>query len=151
MFSARRKNTAEMVRKAFEILLAHPEGLTSYTIFLRFQQGLTVQYEGDLDDRKIWDGLVYGMVAPAKAHWLNNDQGRWLVTEEGRHAFHQFQDPERFFVEAGRYSLKGWVTVRFPSLYAWACKARYQISIEYRMARRIGARQLMRELTGFND
>src|SRR5215510_12742650 len=144
MLSDRRKSTGELVRKAFEILLAHPEGMTPYAVLQCFQQELPEQYRRHSQSQKIWDGLLYGTVAPTKALWLSNNEGRWLITEAGRQAFYQFQDPEQFLAEAGRHSLKGWLTVRFPTLYALGCKARYQATIEYRLVRRIGLRRLAR-------
>lgn len=151
MFSERRKRTGELVRKAFEILLANPEGMTPYAVLQRFQQDWPDLENGESRLQMVWEGLLYGTVAPAKALWLRDNQGRWLVTEEGRQAFHQFQDPEQFLAEAGRRSLKGWVTVRFPALYALACKMRYQATIELRLVRRVGVRQLARELAGITD
>jgi hypothetical protein len=148
MFNKSRKSHGELVRRAFEILLNHPEGMTFTSVLQRFQQDIPEDYRGESYIQKLYYGLLYGAVAPTKALWLVDDQGHWSVTEKGRKAFYEFQDPEQFLAEAARHSFKGWVTVQFPRLYAAACRTRYQATIEYRLARRVGPRRLARELMG---
>lgn len=151
MFSDRRRSAGEVVRKAFEILVNHPEGLTPVVVLQRLKKDLPEQYKDGLYLRKIWEGLIYGMVAPKNALWLRDNEGLWSVTEEGRQAFQQFRDPEQFLIEAGRRSFKGWIAASFPGPFALACKIRYQVGIEYRLVRRIGVRRLTQEMIGVAD
>jgi restriction system protein len=44
----------------------------------------------------------FATIAPVKAGWLIKDRGRWTITDEGKKAYSQFPDPEKFEKEVGR-------------------------------------------------
>jgi restriction system protein len=44
----------------------------------------------------------FATIAPVKAGWLIKNKGRWIATDEGKRAYEQFQDPEKFEREANR-------------------------------------------------
>ncbi len=148
MFAKTRKRTAETVRKAFDVLIAHPDGLYPHAILQHFKQKWPEHNRGNLEDKQAWDDLMYGSIAPTKASWMFEKQGRWVVTDAGREAFHQYTDPLRFLNEAGRHSFKGWLVARFPGPIATIAKTRYQMLLELRLIHRVGVAQLAREIFG---
>jgi restriction system protein len=44
----------------------------------------------------------FATIAPVKAGWLIKSKGRWTLTEEGKKAYEQIQDPEEFERQVGR-------------------------------------------------
>jgi hypothetical protein len=144
----RRQRTAEMLRKAFEILIAHPDGLNPHAIVQEFKNDWPENDLKYLENRSVWDELIYSSIAPTKASWMFDNQGRWVVTEAGRKAFYEHTDPLKFLDEAGRHSFKGWLAVKFPGLIAAVAKTRYQTLLELRLIKRVGVKQLTRELLG---
>ena len=148
MFGKTRKRTAETVRKAFDVLIAHPDGLYPHAILQHFKQKWPEYNRGNPEDKQAWDDLMYGSIAPTKASWMFEKQGRWLVTDAGREAFHQYTDPLRFLNEAGRHSFKGWLVANFPGPIATIAKTRYQMLLELRLIHRVGVAQLAREIFG---
>jgi hypothetical protein len=96
---------------------------------------------------RVFEAAAYrGTIAPVKAGWLQDENGRWRVTREGEQAWTRFPDPEHFLIEASRRSMKGWLSVRFPGPYAVTCKAKSQLVTEFKMVRRVGLRKLARQL-----
>src|SRR5260370_33106468 len=48
----------------------------------------------------------FATIGPVKAGWLVKNKGRWYLTEEGRKAYNQITDPEKFNAEARRLYLQ---------------------------------------------
>lgn len=143
-----RKRRAELLRKAFEILLPHPEGLAPKDVLSRIGESMALSESEQRTDpsralRSFEEVVWLGTIAPAKAGWLHNDDERWLVTEEGQRAYARFQDPEEFLREAGKRSVRGRVSVQFPNFYSLATKTADQLIMEYKLIRRVGPRQLL--------
>lgn len=143
-----RRRRAELLRKAFEILITHPEGLAPGDVLSRIGESLALSESEQRTDpsrslRSFEEVVWLGTIAPAKAGWLHNDDERWLVTEEGERAYARFQDPEEFLREASKRSGRGWVSVQFPNFYSFATKTADQLIMEYKLIRRVGPRQLL--------
>ena len=95
-----RRRTGELLRKLFEILLEHPEGmqaslamqeLASRVVLSEYEKG---EYESG--GRRFDKVVRFATVDTVKAGWLTKTKGLWSVTEEGRKAFKTFPDPEAF-------------------------------------------------------
>lgn len=142
-----------MIRKAFEILIPHRDGLPPKTVLERIAESLSV---GESEARtyqsrplRTFEEVVWlATIAPAKAGWLRNDLERWLVTEAGERAYAEFQDPEEFIAQAGRLSRQGWVSVQFPNLYRFTTRTADQLIMDYKLIRRVGPRQLLGKALG---
>jgi hypothetical protein len=131
--------TGKLVRKVFELLLDHPEGLSIRAILDRI--GETDQLSEKHLDR--FEEVMRGCVAPIKAGWLLAGKHHLTISDEGKQALTLYQDPARFMQEAGRRSAKGWLSVNFPKPYYRAGKMKDQLVAEVRAARRIGLSGLM--------
>src|SRR5260370_4820294 len=152
-----RTRTGVLMRKVFEILKRHPNGLPAKGVLKEVEASLALTH----DERRPahsqpfvlrFEEIVHlGAVAPNKAGWMKNDRGKWALSEAGLQALDQFTDPENFMVEAGRRSGKGWLAVNFPHFYSKAAKAKDQIEIEYKLLRRVGLRQLLGKSLGGVD
>lgn len=146
-----RKRAGELLLKAFEILLDEPEGLSSSTVFKRLEQAFPLtEFERAVNPSKSPSryfevATQISALAPIKAGWLINDKGWWSVTEKGRQAYSEFRDPDAFLNEAGRHSVRGWLSLHFPGLYSFAGAALYKVMIEYRLVRRVGVVQLIKQ------
>jgi hypothetical protein len=149
-----RVRAGELVRKAFEILLSAPDGIHDRLVLAQIERSFPLTEAERApgcgrDALKPFEATVYrGIVAPLKTGWLVVSKGKWQVTEAGRRAYAQFPEPERFLLEAGRRSIRGWVSVHFPRLYFSLGRAREQLLLEYRLVRRVGLRRLMPRLAG---
>ncbi len=103
-----RLRQGELVRKVFEILIAHPEGLAAKDVLRQVEQALPLtDYErSDYPNRpgiRRFEKIVrFSTIAPVKAGWMVKEKGSWKITEEGRSAFARLKDPEEFQREAGR-------------------------------------------------
>lgn len=97
-----RRRQGEMVRKAFEILLAHPEGLPAKDVLARTANGLTLtpfeaaDYPNRPGVRRFEKIVRFSTIAPVKAGWLTKTKGTWTVTEDGRTAYAAHPDPADF-------------------------------------------------------
>jgi restriction system protein len=115
MANVTRRRTGELLRKLFEILLAHPGGLRASEALSTLANAVTLtEYEkGDYyaGDRRFEKIVRFATVDCVKAGWLVKDKGSWDVTEAGQKAFVEIGDPEAFYREAVRlYSL--WKSAR---------------------------------------
>lgn len=145
---ATRRRTGELARKAFEILLAHPEGLPFNSTLKHIKQSVPLPgVERDTRLSQLFLNSVeevarLGMIASVKAGWLANHHDIMSVTELGRRAYTRYQDPEVFMTKAGRRSVMGWLSIAYPRPYLLACKAKDRLMTEYMVIRRVGPRQL---------
>jgi restriction system protein len=103
-----RERQGQMVRKAFEILNEHPEGLPAREVIARVERdlGLTPfessHYPTNPRVRRFDKIIRFSTIAAVKAGWLVKEKGRWTLTEAGQAAYRQFRDPESFMRESVR-------------------------------------------------
>lgn len=106
MAEVTRRRTGEFVRKLFQILTDHPEGIQAGEALaaLRAHFQLTEYEKGTYEGGgPRFDKIVrFATVDCVKAGWLIKQKGKWSVTEEGRDAFRRYADPEAFYKEAIR-------------------------------------------------
>jgi restriction system protein len=97
-----RQRQGEMVRKAFEILLAHPEGLQAKQVLASAAQGMTLSpfeasdYPNSPGVRRFEKILRFSTIPFVKAGWLTKTKGTWVVTDEGKAAYSEHADPADF-------------------------------------------------------
>lgn len=103
-----RKRVGELTRKVLEILIAHPDGLPAKAVLEQVEQAIPLTdferstYPTQPDVRRFEKIVRFNTIGPVKAGWMIKDKGRWHITDEGRKAYQQFPDPERFAREADR-------------------------------------------------
>lgn len=101
-----RRRTGELVRKLFEILIAHPDGMKAKDALaaLAAEIPLTPYELGSYGAGvRRFDKIVrFATIGTVKAGWLTKVKGTWTVTDIGRLALSQFADPEAFFRESER-------------------------------------------------
>lgn len=104
MAEVTRRRTGEFVRKLFEILLAHPEGIPAREALQMLVKDfeLTPYEAGEYESgtRRFEKIVRFATVDCVKAEWLLKEKGRWSITEAGRQAYEQFPDPEAFYRRA---------------------------------------------------
>jgi hypothetical protein len=139
----RRKDTGILVRGLFEVLLEHPDGLAIDAALETSLAKLSEEQSKQLSEQ-----LLRGCVAPIKAGWLVIDHGGFVVSNAGKLAYEQHSDPEEFLQTAGKQSLRGWMSVNFPDSYFMLGKLRDQFASEYRVAKRVGLKNLFDKAIG---
>lgn len=103
-----RRRVGELVRGVFQILLSNPEGLPAKQVLEQLQTGVPpteferTTYPGRSNVRRYEKIVRFSTITAVKAGWLVKNKGLWSLTDEGRKAFAQYPDPERFSIEAGR-------------------------------------------------
>jgi restriction system protein len=103
-----RKRIGELQRGVFKILLDHREGLPANEVLERLEQIVppTDFERSDYPNRpgvRRFEKIVrFATIAPVKAGWLVKSKGRWTVTDEGKKAYQEFEDPEKFVKEGAR-------------------------------------------------
>lgn len=142
MDSKKRKQTGVLVRGLFAILMDHPEGVAVGVAVER----LWCAANGERT--QLYEQLMRECVAPIKAGWLSGNSCSFTLSEEGRVAFENYADPKEFIGQAGRLSLKGWMSVHFPQQYFFLGKLRDRFASEYRVVKRIGIKTLMEKAIG---
>jgi restriction system protein len=102
------RRTGELVRKVFEILLQHPDGLPAKEVLEQVEKAVQLTdferstYPNRPDVRRFEKIVRFGTIAFDKAGWLVKNKGRWSISEEGNKAYQQIRDPEIFKREADR-------------------------------------------------
>jgi restriction system protein len=100
------RRTGELLRRVFEILLRHPEGLRAKEALaaLEAEVPLTEYERSEYESGgRRFDKIVrFATVDAVKAGWFAKSKGIWSITEEGKRAFDRFSDPEAFYREAVR-------------------------------------------------
>jgi restriction system protein len=95
-----RKRTGEIVRKVFEVLLQHPEGMRAKDLLGQVANSMTLSefeqsdYPNRPGVRRFEKTARFATIAPVKAGWLVKSKGRWILTEDGKAAYKQYTDPE---------------------------------------------------------
>jgi restriction system protein len=99
-----RRRTGEFVRKLFEILLQHPDGLQARDALSSLEKKVELsEYEQGFyaNGARRFDKIVrFATIDCVKAGWLMKTKGRWTITEAGKEAFSSIKDPETFYREA---------------------------------------------------
>lgn len=98
--------SGQYLRKLFEVLIQHPEGLQAREALGKVRAALTLsEYENGTTAsgaNRFEKTLRFHTVDAVKADWLVKHKGIWTVTEVGRQAYRRFQDPEAFYREGAR-------------------------------------------------
>jgi len=103
-----RRRVGELQRGVFKILLDHPDGLPAKDVLQRlekvvpptdFEKG---NYPRHPNVRRFEKMARFATIGPVKAGWLVKTKGRWYLTEEGKKAHKEIQDPAKFAKEASR-------------------------------------------------
>src|SRR5262245_21238130 len=103
-----RKRVGELVRGVFKILLDHADGLTSREVLQKLETAVPPtdfeksDYPDDPGVRRFEYVVRFATIAPVKAGWLVKNKGRWYITDEGKKAYSQIQDPEKFTQQVNR-------------------------------------------------
>src|ERR1051326_1712693 len=138
MGQKKRNDTGVLVRGLFEVLLDYPQGLP---FAAALESSLAKVSQPNNASR--CEQLLRGCVAPIKAGWLTVNSNGFVLSAEGRLAYKQHRDPSDFLLAAGNQSVRGWISVHFPASYFFLGKLRDQFASEFRVARRMGIRNLL--------
>ena len=98
--------------------------------------------------RRFEEDLWLSTIALAKAGWLQNDRECWRLTDEGKKAYQGSAGAEDFLAKAAARSSKGWISVNFPQAYSFMTRSFDRLSIESKLVRRIGVRELLSRAFG---
>jgi hypothetical protein len=139
----KRRHTGVLVRGLFEVLLNHPEGLPIDAALQTCLSGVS-----NSDSKRVGEQLLRGCVAPMKAGWLVSNGNGFKVSQQGKLAYKQYSDPDDFLLRAGKQSVRGWMSVHFPEPYFFLGKLRDQFASEYRVAKRLGIKNLVEKAIG---
>ncbi|VXC81108.1 Restriction endonuclease [Burkholderia sp. 8Y] len=107
MAETSRQRTGELLKKLFDILISHPEGMAARQALEMLAQSVTLtpheagRYESS-GVRRFEKIVRFATVACVKAGWLVKHKGVWVVTDEGISAHEKFKEPADFCREAGR-------------------------------------------------
>jgi restriction system protein len=102
-----RKRTGELLRKLFDILIEHPEGMQAGVALDQLAGVVTLsEYEAgtyESSGTRRFDKIVrFATVDCVKAGWLSKHKGTWSLTEAGLQAYKAYPEPEAFYREAVR-------------------------------------------------
>lgn len=99
-----RRRTGEFLRKLFEILMLHPDGLQASEAMrqLSAKVQLSAYEAGEYESGgQRFDKIVrFATVDCVKAGWMAKQKGIWSITDEGRNAYVLYPDPEAFYGRA---------------------------------------------------
>ncbi len=102
------RRQGEIVRKVFEVLLPHSDGLDARAVLANVERDLDLtsfeksDYPNRPGVRRFERIARFSTIAPVKAGWLSKEKGTWVVTERGRDAYSLLTDPEDFAHEMSR-------------------------------------------------
>jgi restriction system protein len=102
------KRVGELQRGVLRILLDQPEGLAAKEVLQRMEQVVPptdfekTDYPNNPGVRRFEKMVRFATIAPVKAGWLVKDKGKWYLTEDGKKAYSNYSDPEKFRREATR-------------------------------------------------
>jgi len=103
-----KRRVGELQRGVFKILLDQPEGLRAKEILARMEREVPptefekMSYPRNPEMRRFEKMIRFSTIGPVKAGWLVKNQGCWFATEEGKKAYAEFPEPEKFAREADR-------------------------------------------------
>lgn len=100
------RRIGELLRKLFEILMAHPDGIRAKEALALLESKVELtDYEKEeypSGGRRFEKMVRFATVDCVKAGWMIKNKGVWLITEEGKRAYKEYSDPEEFFRQAHR-------------------------------------------------
>lgn len=107
MAETSRQRTGELLKKLFEILKSHPEGMPAGKALEALADSVTLTpYEaGNYEStglRRFEKIVRFATVACVKGGWLVKHKGIWAVTDVGLAADAKFKDPAEFCRETSR-------------------------------------------------
>jgi restriction system protein len=108
MAETSRERQGEMLRAVFNLLTAHPDGLSSNEVIARAEKAMILtddeksSYPNSPGVRKFDNRLRFATIASVKAGWLIKANGIWLITPEGIAANAKFSDPGDLMRESAR-------------------------------------------------
>lgn len=103
-----KRRTGELLRKVSQILLDKEEGLHVREIFRKIQESTELSefelgyYPSSPDSPRFMYLIRFSTISMVKGGWLVKNKGIWTLTEEGKKAYHHFQDPEVYCLEVNR-------------------------------------------------
>ena len=104
-----RRRWGELLRALFELLVEHPEGLRGREALNQLVERVELreseQGEYQPGVSRFRKRMQFATITPVKAGWLRKDGGVWTVTEAGREALQEYEDPYDFI----QNSVKGYV------------------------------------------
>jgi restriction system protein len=99
-----RKRTGELLRKLFEILSKHPNGLPAREALAQLQRSLDLsEYEKGqfASGASRFEQIVrFATIDCVKAGWLLKRKGEWQLTDAGIQAYQAYPGPEAFYKRA---------------------------------------------------
>jgi len=99
-----RRRTGELLRKLFEILQQHPDGLQAREALTGLEGAVQLtEYERGAyaaGARRFEKIVRFATIDCVKAGWLLKNKGRWSVSEAGKDAYKTHKDPEAFYRQA---------------------------------------------------
>jgi restriction system protein len=99
-----RRRIGEFLRKLFELIMQHPDGMQARDALAALEASipLTDHEKGTYESggRRFEKFVRFATVDCVKAGWLLKTKGRWLVTEAGKAAYTTYSDPEAFYRRA---------------------------------------------------
>lgn len=102
------RRLGELVRKVFEILSRHPEGLPAHEVLETVEKEFSLSsfekstYPKHPNARRFEKIIRFATIGPVKAGWMVKDKGIWILTPEGKKAYDVIPDPTQFRKEASR-------------------------------------------------
>jgi restriction system protein len=103
-----KRRAGELVRGVFTVLLNEPEGLAAADVLRRVEELAPATrfedstYEKSPSVRRYGKMVRFSTIGPVKAGWMVKNKGQWMLTDEGRAAYREFPDPEKFIRESDR-------------------------------------------------
>jgi len=98
--------TGELLRKLFEILMEHPDGIPAKDALRMLSERveLTDYEKGEYSSggRRFERIVRFATVDCVKAGWMVKEKGIWTITEAGKEAYYTFTSPDEFYREAQR-------------------------------------------------
>ncbi len=102
------RRTGEFLRKAFEFLFDKSDGaqakevlehIAETTELTEYEKGY---YESSPTNPRFHKIIRFATIGCVKAGWLVKEKGIWYLTDDGKKAYRQYTDPEKFYREAVR-------------------------------------------------
>lgn len=143
-----RSRLAVTLESVFSALDKHASGIETNALIQELRESLYGSGQTERESDRLWWDFSYSIIGPRNAGWMFEKEGQWYASADGLKAFSNRDSAMDFFVTAGSKSWKGWVASRVPSLIIFVTRTSYQLKIEWRLIRRVGVRQLLKELFG---
>jgi hypothetical protein len=153
MVVATPRRIGELARKAFDILMGRREGVPMNALLQEIETALPLSAWERTKDlyhgiKPFEEMLQAGAIPLIKAGWMTETGGVWKITEKGVQAHSELADPEDFIRKSANQSLKGWLIVHLPRLFAFLSRVKTQFDIERQMIGRLGLGLLLASSLG---